>query len=177
MAFRGKNEKIYEENNGNFISLIEMIVEFDPVMQEHIRHIQNGGIHKNYLGHKIKNELIQPLANEIKCKIIKKIKEAKYFSIILYCTLDASHQEQMSLILRCVDISTSPIKIIEHFVKFVKVDDTIRKGLFYEIINVINILELDINDICGQGYDNGSNMKGKHQGVQKRLLDINSRAL
>lgn len=28
----------------------------------------------------------------------------------------------------------------------------------------------------GQGYDNGSNMKGKHQGVQKRLLDINPRA-
>jgi hypothetical protein len=32
---------------------------------------------------------------------------------------------------------------------------------------------LNINDIRGQGYDNGSNMKGKHQGVQKRLLDIN----
>ena len=115
--------------------------------------------------------MIQPLANEIKCKIIKNIKEAKYFSIILDCTPNASHQEQMSLILRCVDISTSPIKIVEHFVEFVKVDDTTGKSLF-EIINVINILELDINDIHGQGYDNGSNMKGKHQGVQKRLLDI-----
>ena len=56
----------------------------------------------------------------------------------------------MSLILRCVDISTSPIKIVEHFVEFVKVDDTTGKGLFDEIINVINILELDINDIHGQ---------------------------
>jgi hypothetical protein len=36
---------------------------------------------------------------------------------------------------------------------------------------------LNIDDIRGQGYDNGSNMKGKHQGVQKRLLDINPRAL
>ena len=57
----------------------------------------------------------------------------------------------MSLILRCVDISTSPIKIVEHFVEFVKVDDTIGKCLFDEIINVTNILELDINDIHGQG--------------------------
>ena len=142
-----------------------MIADFDLIMQEHIRCIQNGGIHNHYLGHKVQNELIQLLANEIKCKIIKKIKEAKYFSIILDCTPDASHQEQMSLILQCVDISTSPIKIVEHFVEFVKVDDTTGKGLFDEIINVINILELDINDIRGQGYDNESNMKGKHQGV------------
>ena len=29
----------------------------------------------------------------------------------------------------------------------------------------------------GQGYDNGSNMKGKHQGVQKRFIEINPKAL
>ena len=28
----------------------------------------------------------------------------------------------------------------------------------------------------GQGYDNGSNMKEKHKGVQKRFIDVNPRA-
>ncbi|KAK4566103.1 hypothetical protein RGQ29_002343 [Quercus rubra] len=126
-------EQIYQENNGNFLSLIEMIAEFDPVMQEHVQRIQH--------------------ANEIKGKIIKKIKEAKYFSIILDCTPDVSHQEQMTLVLR-----------YEHFVEFLKVDDTSGKGLFNEIISVI------------KRYDNGSNMKGKKQGVQKRIIDINPRA-
>lgn len=116
------------------------------------------------------------LGCEIKTRIVKKVKEAKYFSIILDCTPDTSHKEQMSIVLRCVDISSSPIKIIEHFIEFLEVDDTTGKGIFDAIIDAIKDIELDINDLRGQGYDNGANMKGKHQGVQKRFLDINPRS-
>ena len=67
----------------------------------------------------------------------------------------------MSLILRCVDISTNPIKIKEYFIDFLKVDDTYGQGLFNVLIDKIKSLELDINNVRGQGYDNESNMKGK----------------
>jgi hypothetical protein len=116
------------------------------------------------------------LASEIKTKIIKKIKDAKYYSIILDCTPDISHQEQMSFVVRCVDISSTPIQVNEYFLEFLKVDDTSGKGLFDAIIDELKIVGLDINDLRGQGYDNGSNMKGKHQGVQKRFLDINPKS-
>jgi len=42
LALRGKNKKIYQESNENFLSLIEMIAEFD---QEHIHRIKNEKIH------------------------------------------------------------------------------------------------------------------------------------
>ncbi|GJW95987.1 zinc finger MYM-type protein 1-like protein [Tanacetum coccineum] len=146
LAFCGSNEMLHQNNNGNFLGLIEMLEVFDPFIKEHVS------------------------------TIIEKIKQAKYFSMILDCTPDTSHQEQMSLILRYVNVSSTCVSVEESFLGFLNVDDTTGQGLFDVTQAELKALDLNIDDVRGQGYDNGSNMKGKHRGVQKKYLDINPRA-
>jgi hypothetical protein len=59
---------------------------------------------------------------------------------------------------------------------FFIVEDTTGKGLSDLLLASIEKLGLNIDDCRGQGYDNGANMKGKHEGVQAHILRADSRA-
>ncbi|GJU88943.1 zinc finger MYM-type protein 1-like protein [Tanacetum coccineum] len=173
LAFRGTNEKLHVNSNGNFLGLIEMFEEFDPFIKEHVRRITNDEIHVHYLGHSIQNESKQLLSRGIRSQIIQKIKQAKSFSVILDCTPNASHQEQMSLILWYVNISSICVRVEESFLGFVNVDDTTGQGLFDVTQAKLESLDLDIDDVRSQGYDNGSCGKAmEFFGVIQRIYTI-----
>lgn len=180
IAFRGDTQRLNDPNNGNFLQLIETIATFDPIMSDHLlRHSQcpkAKGIH--YLSSDIQNDILSALATCITDAILAQVRQSRYYSIIVDCTPDLSHKEQLSIILRYVHFSkdSSQFEILEKFLTFAEVLDKTGKGISDLVIQLLATAELDVANMRGQGYDNGSNMAGKNIGVQKRISDINPRA-
>lgn len=108
---------------------------------------------------------------------MKLLKSAKYFAVILDCTPDISHEEQMTVILRFVHCKpTEGTEVKETFFGYFSVLDTTGKGLLESFLEKIDTCSLDIRDCRGQSYENGSNMKGKNVGVQARMMELNPKA-
>ena len=125
----------------------------------------------------IQNELIELLATKVEKENLQQLKLAKYFSIILDCTPDMSHHEQMSVILRYVLCNEEAAVVKETFFGYLRISDSTGKGLLDAFLEKATELQLELSDCRGQSYDNGANMKGKHSGVQARMLDINPKAV
>nr|XP_008169192.1 zinc finger MYM-type protein 1-like [Chrysemys picta bellii] len=178
LAFRGSNEKLGDPSNGNFLGLFELLAKYDTVLSELLQRIKKAETHVQYLSLQIQNELIQLVASNIQEANIAQLKKAKYYSVILDCTPDVSHEEQMSVVLRFVECNgEDSVNIREAFVGFLNVHDTTGEGLLEAFLEKANNLGIDIADVRGQAYDNSANMRGKNKGVQARMLEINDCAL
>lgn len=121
-------------------------------MNEHLRRIKNKECQEHYLSKRIQNELISLVAQKTTDAIADLIKRAKYFTVIMDCTPDKSHMDQLSIVMRIVNCEANiGISIEEHFVGFVDVHNTTGKGLYDTFINHLNKLQLNISDCRGQG--------------------------
>ena len=177
LAFRGSNETLGSSSNGNFLGVFELCAKRDPILRELKERIINKETADHYLSNDTQNEIINMVAKHIENLNLSHVKLSKYYSIILDCTPDISHKEQMTLIIRYVNcMPGSGAEIKESFFGYINVVDTTGEGLLESFLTKMRELGLDVADCRGQSYDNGANMKGKNAGVQARLLRLNSKA-
>lgn len=99
---------------GNFIMAMKLIAQFDSFLAEHIRKFRySDSGHTSYLSSTTFEQLIKIIANEINIEVIKDVKQARYFSIIVDSTPDVAHIDEFSFILRYVNVDGYHIEIFE----------------------------------------------------------------
>jgi hypothetical protein len=175
LAFRGRREQLGNVNSGNFLSIIELLAAYDPVLKELIE--RPDGTTK-YLSPKVQNEVIETLSTHLQNALIDMVKQASFYAVIIDTTQDISKVDQMSEVFRYVTIESDPetgkrthIKINESFLGFRAVHDQSAAGIEGNILKCMEEKGLDLSKCRGQGYDGAATMSGVYSGVQSRILE------
>lgn len=65
MLFRGSSDTLFIPNNGKLVGFVQLLANFDPIMEENIRLEVNGDLADHYYDNKIQNELIELMASKV----------------------------------------------------------------------------------------------------------------
>lgn len=188
LPFRGDSCKIGDKHNGLFLGILEVIACYDSTLKGHLEKVllsqeDNRREQVHYLSPQSQNEFIKECSEKVLTKIKLEVSDAKYYSIILDSTPDASHKEQTTFILRYVSAchgmtdADRVYDIQERFMTFMDFSQKKGEDIAEMALKQLKDWNIPFGDCRGQGYDNGSNMSGIHTGVQAVMRRDNEAAL
>ncbi|GFR15975.1 hypothetical protein TNCT_99041 [Trichonephila clavata] len=76
----------------------------------------------------IQNEFIEILGNKIRQVIIGRVQKAKYYTMIFDYTLNTSHKDQTSQVVRYVIIENQKVRAEESFIDFIETKNKTAEG-------------------------------------------------
>ena len=108
-------------------------------------------------------------------QLVGVVKESRHYSILADEATDCSMKEQLALIFRFVDKKNN---IKEEFISFLECSYGLSGQSLYRTIKEFFVLvDIDISDCRGQGYDGAGAVAGKNQGLSAHALRVNPKAL
>ena len=149
----GRDESVMSKNRGNLIEKISLMAKLNVEINDIV--LEKAPGNEKYTSPMIQKDILHILATKVREKICE-VGNVK-FCILVDEAKDASNKEQMTIVLRFVDVQGF---LQERFFKIVHVKDTTSLTLKKKISKVLTRHNLHIRDLRGQGYDGASNMRG-----------------
>lgn len=177
LAFRGHREGLQEKNRGIFLDLVILVSAFSPQIATYLSKLKSDRKPEvSFLSWRRQNEMIHCLADNLRQKIVRSLNGAKFFSISMDSTFDASRHEQVCFIARFANVTSGFVE--ERLIALRRTSSTTGEALTDLFKTVCNNLNLDWKKyMVGQSYDGASNMRGQYRGLQALIRRENPAAV
>ena len=161
---------------------METMVTFWLFLQFHVQsgdkvlsdHLKSAGGNATYTSKTIQNELIEICGDIIRDKILAKIRQARYYSVIVDEATDVSNDEQLSISIQYVDDGTPT----EVFVAFYEcITGVTGRAIADNILLKLSEWQLELEHLRGQAYDGAGAMAGKSKGAASHIITTQPKAL
>ena len=180
LALRGHQELLQSNaNSGNLLGLLKLVSNFDPVIKDHLKFAESHPGSTTYLSPNIQNEFIHIIASTVRANLLEKIHKAKYYGLMFDSTPDLAHCEQMSEVVRYVEIDfeKKTVYIKESFLGFIQLSDKDAASLAQTILEQLEKDDMNVENCRSQCYDNAAVMAGHKSGVHQRIKEKNNLAI
>ena len=129
----------------------------DTVIGEHLATASRNA---TYTSSVIQNQLVDVTADQIRRKILDRVKRAVWYTVKADEVTDISNKEQLSVVLRYVDPDT--VLVREDLVSFFECDEGITgSNIAEKIADSLERFGLDLGKLRGQSYNGAGNMAGR----------------
>ena len=171
LVFRGHDKHVHDDicEGGNFLGMVCMMAQNDEILAKVISLPVRA---TKYLSPKIQNELIELLARTVTVSLVYKINASPFWALILVSTSDITRIDQLSVIIRWVQIDGDKCSVEEHFLGFVKLDNATATGIVATTKTFLQSLGINFSKIRGQAYDGPSVMTSFQAGVQTLIKSM-----
>ena len=129
--------------------------------------VKGGPLNATYTSPEIQNQLLNVMPNMVRRSICNAVQNVGPFSLLADESKDLSKTEQLTVVLRYVDINDGSIH--EHFLTYVPMTNFTAESLSIYLVDTLREYELDPKQIISQGYDGATVMSGRCTGVQERI--------
>ncbi|KAL4100656.1 hypothetical protein QTP88_020691 [Uroleucon formosanum] len=175
-AFRGHDEHWSSSNQGNFLELVKLLGKYNPLLSVHLSKIQS--VQKNrltFLSNVSQNNMLSVMGEMVREEILKRVKQAGVFSIIIDTTTDVSNLEQFSLVLRFINEEG---QTEERLIAMKVAHDPTGLGMFNVFSDICIKYNIDWEtNLCAQSYDGAASMQGQYSGVRSFVVDTCDKCL
>ena len=172
LAFRGHRDDrlaLMDEapesiNHGNFQALLQFRIDAgDEVLKEHLK---TAGRNAIYTSKEIQNEMITVCGTIIQNKLLQRIREARFYSLIADEATDSANDEQLSISIRFVENGTPN----EKFLGFHECRSGVTgEAIAGDILEQLTEWQLEPQLLRGQAYDGAGAMAGRSKGAAARI--------
>ena len=125
ITLRGDNKVLNEDscgNTGNFLAALQMIVNHDDILKQHLDNIQLSSRNITYMSHLIQNEIIVIIGQDITLKnLIEEMKAAKLYSVMAD-EVTSHNKEQLALCVRFIQKNNDVREDLTAFIRLPRIN-------------------------------------------------------
>jgi len=176
IALRGHDEGYKSSNRGNFLELLKLLSNYHAPLKYHMDKInENQHNRVTFLSNVTQNIIMNILSEKVRSFILKEVKQANEFAVIIDTTTDISNIEQYTFILRYINEQG---KVNERLVALETAPDSTGLGMFNIFCKITDKYQIDWrSQLIAQAYDGAASMQGQYSGLKTRIQEENPRAI